>query len=271
MRNLLTALFLFTAPAAAMADCPELAGAQTALAGGHDYVLVGEAHGTVELPAVFADLACVAAADDRPLLVGVEHAPDNQGALDAYLVSDGGDAARTALLRAPAWDEAGSRGSQAMLDLIERVRLMKAAGADVRLVAFDHVIGEPGTSEPREQAMAGHLATALASAPRARMVALTGLGHADKEGFISSTPPFRSMAQFLPAERTLSLAFSRTGGEATMCRGAPGAFVCAAGPLTRRDEIGGRGVHLGPSRSGFDGVLATGGVYTASPAARPAT
>lgn len=157
-----------------------------------------------------------------PVLVGVEHSPDNQGALDAYLASDGGETARATLLKAPAWDEAGSRGSQAILDLIEQVRLVKAAGADVRLVAFDHVIGEPGTSEPRERAMAGHLATALASVPGARVVALTGLGHADKEGFVSSTPPFRSMAQFLPAERTLSLAFSRTGGEATMCRGGAG-------------------------------------------------
>lgn len=268
MRTLLTALFLFSIPAVAGAACPALPGAGAVLDAKYDYVLVGEAHGTIELPAIFADLACYAAADGRPLLIGIEHAPENQGALDTYLKSDGGEAARSALLAAPAWTEAGSRGSRAMLDLIERVRVMKASGVDVRLVGFDHVIEAAGTSDLREERMAGHLSAALAATPGARILALTGLGHADKEGFISMTPPIRSMAQFLPAERTLSLAFSRTGGEALVCRGIPGALTCAVAPLTQRDPIGPRGVTLGAERGGFDGVLATGGVLTSSTAAR---
>lgn len=268
MRILLAALVLLFAPAVAHADCPALPGVQPVLAERHDYVLVGEAHGTVELPAVFADLVCQAAADGRPLLVGVEHAPENQIALDAFLASDGGAAAQETLLTAPAWNEAGSRGSQAMLDLIERVRRIKADGVNVRVIAFDHVIETAGTSELREQNMAGNLTSALAEAPGARVLVLTGLGHADKEGFVSMSPPFRSMAQFLPAERTLSLAFSRTGGEALSCRGVPGALTCAVAALTARDAPVGRGVALGTERGGFDGVISTGGVLTASAAAR---
>lgn len=261
---------LFVCPAIAKAGCPELPGSQALLEADADFIVVGEAHGTVELPALFADIACSLTADGRPLLVGVEHGPANQAALDAYLASDGGEAARVALLRAPAWDEAGGRGSLAMLELIERMRQLRAAGANVALVSFDHVLETPGTTELREQYMAAHLMAAAGRSPGARVLALTGLGHADKDGFASQQPPFRSMAQFLPAEDTLTLSFVRTGGEALGCRGAPGSLTCAPAPMTPREEPRARGVSLGDGRSGFDGWASTGGTLTASTSARPA-
>lgn len=259
---------LLACPAVARAGCPELPGSQALLEADADFIVVGEAHGTVELPALFADLACTLTADKRPLLVGVEHGPANQAALDAYLVSDGGAAARAVLLQAPAWNEAGGRGSLAMLELIERVRQLRAAGADVALLAFDHVIETPGTSERRERYMAAHLVAAAGRSQGARVLALTGLGHADKDGFSSQQPPFQSMAQFLPPEDTLTLSFVRTGGEALGCRGAPGSLTCAPGPMTARDDPRARGVSLGDGRSGFDGWASSGGTLTASTPAR---
>lgn len=261
---------LLACPAIARAGCPELPGAQALLEADAAFIVVGEAHGTVELPALFADIACSLTTDGRPLLVGVEHGPANQVVLDAYLASDGGAAARAVLLQAPAWNEAGGRGSLAMLELIERVRQLRAAGADVALLAFDHVIETPGTTELREQAMAAHLMAAAGRSPGVRVLALTGLGHADKDGFTSQQPPFRSMAQFLPPEDTLTLSFVRSGGEALGCRGAPGNLTCAPAPMTAREEPRARGVSLGDGRAGFDGWASTGGTLTASTAARPA-
>ncbi|KQY75269.1 hypothetical protein [Brevundimonas sp. Root1423] len=265
MRLILALLMLLVCPAIAKAGCPDLPGSQALLDADADFIVVGEAHGTVELPALFADLACTLTADRRPLLVGVEHGPANQAALDAYMASDGGADARAVLLQASAWNEPGGRGSLAMLELIERVRQLKAAGAKVALVAFDHVIETPGTTELRERYMAAQLMAAVGRSPGARMLALTGLGHADKEGFASQQPPFRSMAQFLPPEDTLTLSFVRAGGEALQCR-----LTCAAGPMTARDEPRARGVSLGDGRSGFDGWFSNGAILTASTAARPA-
>src|SRR5688572_2526340 len=118
MRLILAVLMLLVCPAIARAGCPELPGSQALLEADADFIVVGEAHGTVELPALFADIACSLTAGGRPLLVGVEHGPANQAALDAYLASDGRAGAWAALLLAPAWDEAGGRGSLAMLELI---------------------------------------------------------------------------------------------------------------------------------------------------------
>jgi hypothetical protein len=271
MRLILAVLMLLVCPAIARAGCPELPGSQALVEAEADFIVVGEAHGTAELPVLFGDLACSLTTDGRRLLVGVEHAPANQAALDAYLASDGGEAARAALLLAPAWDEAGGRGSLAMLELIERVRQLRAGGADIALVAFDHVIEAPGTTELREQSMAAHLMAAVGRSPGARMLALTGLGHADKDGFTSQQPPFQSMAQFLPAGDTLTLSFVRTGGEALGCRGAPGALTCAPAPMTAREEPRARGVSLGDGRSGFDGWVSSGGRLNASTPARPAS
>jgi len=270
MRLILALLLFFVCPAIARAGCPELPGSQVLIEADADFIVVGEAHGTAELPALFADLACSLTTVSRPLLVGVEHGPANQAALDTYLASDGSAEARAVLLRAPAWDEAGGRGSLAMLELIERVRQLRVAGAEVALVAFDHVIDTPGTTELRERYMAAQLMAAVGRSPGARVLALTGLGHADKEGFASQQPPFRSMAQFLPPEDTLTLSFVRTGGEALGCRGAPGSLTCAPGPMTARDEPRARGVSLGDGRAGFDGWVSSGGTLTASTQARPA-
>lgn len=237
-----------------------------------DYVLAGEVHGTKELPAAFADLVCAAVQTaKRPVLVGLEHGPISQAAFDAYLASNGDDEARSALLAAPTWGVPGGRGSQAMLDVVEAVRRMRVHGGDVAIVAFDHEIATPGTTEAREQAMAEQLVAARRARPGALVVALTGLGHADKQGFTSATPAMRSMAGFLPTERALSLDFVRTGGEGWGCRRPEGQaeLTCGPGPLPRREAEEPRGVDRTARRSGFDGEMSTGTVLTASPPARP--
>ncbi len=264
-------LFALTLAASA-APCTPLPGAEAVLADPKvRYLIVGEWHGTADSPAVFLDLVCAAAAR-RPLVVALEYPPAEQKRLDAYMRSDGGPAARAAVTAGPAWEDRGGRASAAMLDLVEGLRRLKRSGADLSLLAFDRAPTAVFTSAAREEAMARALIEASGDQDRL-VVTLTGAGHADREGFVSAKPPFRSAAQSLPASQVLSLAIARPGGEAWGCRRpSEGAqAVCQAWPAPAREAVRERGVVLdGTLRGGFDGVIWTGGSYRASPPARPA-
>ncbi|WP_269715007.1 hypothetical protein [Caulobacter sp. NIBR2454] len=274
MRLLLTAvaacaLLAGNAVAKPKLDCTPLAGAEALQARAPDFVIFGEAHGTQELPAAFADLAC-AYASSGPVTIGVEFLPAEQAAMDAYMASDGGAAARAALLASAGWGDPYGRASQAIFQVIDRVRQMKAAGADVTLVAFDHPSETPGTSDARESGMAKLLLKAKADRPNAPVLALTGVGHAGKSAWSSFNPPFPSMSQHLPADRTVAVTFVRGGGEVWGCRSpTPGAPEdCKVWPSTARETIPTRGIVLDTSRDSFDAVVSVGAPYSASPPAR---
>ncbi|MFC3711007.1 hypothetical protein ACFOMD_00400 [Sphingoaurantiacus capsulatus] len=259
---------------AAAAACPSLPGIGPVLTPATNYVLVGEYHGTVEMPAVAADVACAAAITGRPVIFGVEFTPDSQSALDAFMASDGGTAARSSLLAAPAWREPGGRTTAAILDMLESVRRLGKART-VKLIAFDTAPTPTGTSPEREAAMAVALSAARAKQPDAIVVALTGAGHADKEGFTSAKPPFLAAAGRLPAAETVSLSFMRPGGQFWGCASPTGdaSGGCKAYDMPPREPVVPRGITLDPKlRGGFDGLYSVGGSYTASkPPSAPGT
>lgn len=228
------------------------------------FLLLGEIHGTAETPALFSEIVC--SASSRPLVIGVEWPADSQRALDAFLLAADEKAARTQIHAAPALRRPDGRGSRAMIAMLMEIWHLRRAGRPISLVAFDHEIAAPGTSNERETRMAALLSDAARKRPGALVVALTGLGHADKTGFTSFTPPFPSMVQHLPEKETVSIAMLVHGGEAWACRrsatGAP--LPCAAMEIPSRTPIRPRG--LGVGSPGFDASLSTGGRYTASPA-----
>jgi len=230
------------------------------------YLVMGEIHGTAEAPAVFGDLVCAAAAT-RSVVVGVEWPASSQPMLDAFLSEADEAVALKRLMEAPAWKRADGRDSRAMLQMLIRVRELDRKGGEVSLAAFDFEIPAPGTSDERERSMADLLIRAGAARPDALVVALTGMGHADRDGFTSMQPPVQSMAQHLPAEASATLALARSGGEAWMCRTTEGVSTCGPVALTTREEPAPRG--LVAPRSGFDAILSIGGPLTPSEPARP--
>lgn len=234
-----------------------------------DYLLIGETHGTTELPQAFAAVVCAALETGRPIVVGLEHTTDHQAALDAYMTSDGGATAREALLSASPWAH-DTRFSLAMADLIEQMRVWRASGADVTIAAFDAPTDRPGTSDARERAMAQHLRKALAARTGGLAVALTGLAHGDRDGITFLTPPVASMIMHLPSDRTASLAFVRSGGESWRCARTEGAAeqVCGALPLAVREPAMPRGVFAAPDLPNFSGRYSPGVPLTASAPAR---
>lgn len=276
MKTILLSLLAMTAPAShepAETACTPLPGVEALRdIQRPDFVIMGEAHGTTELPAAFADLVCAYAAAGTPLTVGLEFLPAEQPALDAYLASDGGEGAKAALLASPAWMIRDGRASQAIFGLIEALRKMKATHGNLAVVAFDHPSERPGTSAAREKGMADLLLAAKRGRPAAPMLALTGNGHAGKSEWKSLGPPFPAMSQLLPAERTIAVSFHVESGEIWSCwRETPESDeICGPRPVRAQSESRPRGIEAGSSRKGFDATLSVGSPFTASLPAKPA-
>jgi erythromycin esterase-like protein len=142
---------------------------------GHRIVLLGEMHGTQEIPALVANLIEQRAVRGRREVLALEIDSAEQRRIDRFLASDGSHAARKALLAGKHWTEThhDGRDSVAMLALIERMRHLRAAGHAVPVVAFDR----RGRHE-RNREMADDLRGTIKHFPRAQLIVLSGNVHA---------------------------------------------------------------------------------------------
>jgi hypothetical protein len=219
------------------------------------FVLVGEMHGTVEPPAIFADLVCAAGATKRPIVAAVEL--HDRRAIDRFLAS--GD--RDSLLASEVWKGRDGRTSAAMLSVLDRLRALKSGGIVSSVVAFS--VARADEPSPVEEHMAAALLQAAGQSPGALVIALTGNVHASKS-VIPQIGPYRLTASFLPAAQTVSLLAEDRGGQAWNCQ----SDGCGPHPCKTSGESA-RGITLTSPHSGYDGVLSTGLPATASPRAVP--
>lgn len=260
-------LEVLTAAVLARVGCAELAGADALVKRPEiEFVLVGEYHGTNEMPAVARDIACAATVVGRPLVFGVELTPVDQPALDAFMRSNGSPSARATLLASPGWCEKGGRTTAAIVEMLETLRRLGKRNR-LSVVAFDAAPTPRGTSAAREAAMAKVLKKTAAKQPGSLVVALTGAGHAGKSAWTSYDPPFAAAGQLLPPERTVALTFARPGGQYWGCHAPNGdaSHGCTAHDMPSREPVATRGIRLDRTlREGFDGVYSAGGRYTAS-------
>ena len=177
------------------------------------WVIVGEQHGTTEIPLAFANLACLAAATGRPVTVAVEYSSDWQARIDEYLASDGGRAAELFFLRLPSWTQKNQdgRGSVAMLRLFKQLRQMKQAGQIQGVVATDFSwYGAPST-DPEEE-MFNNWVT-IPGPDNALVLALVGDAHVARPSSAGASAAGARM----PAGRTVTVRVVGNGGKAWSC------------------------------------------------------
>jgi hypothetical protein len=174
-------------------------------------VVFGEIHGTREIPVAFGAIACNAAAR-APLVVGIEMSRVEQPRIDRYLASDGGATARAALLAGPHWQVGDGRSSEAMLALIDQLRMWHVA-----IVAFDVDDGNYDHNA-REQAMTLPLIAARRDHPGTTLIVLTGNLHARLAGSVAF-PGVEFMAQRLrrTVPRVMAIDAMYGHGTAWMC------------------------------------------------------
>lgn len=220
----------------------------------------GEMHGTDESPRFVGDVACQAVRAGR-VQIGLEIWNAEQPRIDAYVNSDGAPADRAALLDGAFWRNHDGRSSEGMLALLERVRVLRHAGAAIDVVAYD----VPDAPD-RDGAMADFVAKARDA--NAVFVALSGNVHSRRTKGTPWDPDLVPTVARL-VERGLAVTsfdVSSNGGTfwACMAKGPGEPQECGEHP-NRREP--GEPWTLGPARdSSHDGIYRVGATVASKPA-----
>lgn len=226
-------------------------------------IVVGELHGTTEVPVAFAGLVCEAA-NQSAVTVALELPETDQSLLDAVMTAPDEETATRFLMSGDFGDprRADGRHSAAMFQMIIDIWKIRATGRDVEVRAF-----QPRLSviRGRDQAwweleMAYGVSRALVARPHARLFVLTGNIHARRTASQQNPRLGVPAAGLLHRQDTLSLVVASQGGSSWNCRPECGSHRDAATDLPEA-----RGVILGNVMEGaYDGQLAVGPT-TASP------
>lgn len=259
------------APKHGVAACgPEIAGAGAVIAPGA-IVMLGEMHGSREIPAFTGNLACRAAMAGHAVIVGLEIPQVEQAAINRYLASGGSTRDREALVAGAHWrrPEQDGRSSRALVDLIERVRALRQSGHKVEVLAFDNARYDAWNE--RDAGMAQAILGRAKAAPEAFVVTLSGNLHNRTEPGLPWDQKLVPMGVHVKAghARTLSLDARYEGGKIWMCEAERG---CGEHALEVKDQpYDERTIDTSEAarRPGSDGVFFVG-TLSASPPAVPA-
>lgn len=216
--------------------------------GDHSLVLLGEMHGTREIPAICGELVARYAKDETVLLALEANAGD-QSRVERFLLSDGGVSAKADLLSGEHWQEMhhDGRDSAAMFALLEQVRQLRASGKEVDVVMFD----DAGQAD-RDTRMAEAIRVAVTAHPGVRTLALMGNVHAmtgEPPVMLADGKPFvppKTVGGHLADLSPLSIVVRANGGSFWTCmRGQcgerpviPGAAATGALPRVEENGVG---------------------------------
>ncbi len=186
-------------------------------------LIIGEMHGTSEVPALVGQLAAGisarknAAGKPQPVVVALEWEGHETGH-KTYLASAGTASDKQRLLASPFWSKPyqDGRASQAMFALLESVRVQARAGRPVQLATFDLNKGQPGD---RDEGMAHNLRAIVQANPGATVIALTGNYHARQKAGAPWNPEMRFMANYLTDLAPFSLNVEAPRGSYWGCSG----------------------------------------------------
>ena len=250
---------------AAQPACAAPAGTDALLARPERVLVVGDWHGTVEIPAAFLGIVCEAA-EHGPVTVALEMPETQRFLFNAAMQAPTEAAARNAFLHGDFGNprKNDGRNSEAMLEMMVGFWRLKAAGRDISIHPFMPV---ESVIRGRDQAwweleMAYGMSRALADRPDARVLVFVGDLHARKKGYDRLPDVGVPATGHLHASDTFTLHVAQQGGESWNCQP-----ECGVHPSRGVDDPEARGIILGPVQDGaYDGVLAVGAT-TASPPA----
>ena len=251
--------------ASPVADCGAPIDGLGPILGPGRMVVLGEFHGSREVPA-FAGAVVCEASKRGPVMVALELRPSE--AITAWFSGDDTSKARARVLAEPQWvgSYQDGRTSVAMLELLRYLGELRRAGRSVELVLFD----DATASQPRDQRMAERLLAERAARPLVTSIVLVGNLHARRTPGGPMSPDQRWMATaFVDAGVPfVSLVARHATGSSWFCSG-PGPETCGPEFVGSPEEPlqAGR-IELRPSEDGaYDGLFFPALTFTASPPA----
>jgi|GEM_PF-302965 len=137
--------------------------------------LLGEVHGTAEVPAFLGNLAHRALQSDLPVRIGLEIPNNLQSNVDTFLASQGNRQDVGFLTQGSFWNAQDGRSSKAIVGLLDKIRRLKQDNQDIAIFLFDVPTMSIGG---RDKQMAENILSDLAAYPRAVHLVLTGNLHA---------------------------------------------------------------------------------------------
>lgn len=219
-------------------------------------IIVGELHGSKEMPAFAGKLLCYYAKKKVPVLLGFELPTSAQSVLNAYHISQGTKEDKDKLFSAKFWEWGGKTGqaSSAIFDLIELNR--KIAREDGKTMPFFYQTSESLTSLGNNKedinvyndlTMAANIYSRAIGYKDYKVIVLSGNRHAKKGDEIYS------MASFLEKHVPIfSIDFNSQGGRVRNCMGAP--MNCDVHEVKPR---------LDNKRPGYDALVEIGELHPA--------
>ncbi|WP_338845365.1 hypothetical protein V8J88_16765 [Massilia sp. W12] len=198
-------------------------------------LIVGELHGSQEIPAYVGRLLCAYAEQKLPVILHVEFPESHQEAFNAFMNEADEAKAEKLVLETDKWSKwmADGSTSRAMLDLFKLARKLRQSGTQVLLNAFTSTTGLPPPLTPglafvqhySEAAKAANVEMRMAQYPDYRHLVLVGESHAEKYAARPWLPMAYRLSRLLPV-RTLGFTFD--AADAWVCRGPKDKIICGA-------------------------------------------
>lgn len=235
-------------------------------------VLLGELHGTQQVPHFVAQSACQVAMQGIPVTVGLEVPDVNQERLRTFVASAGKEEDWAKLMESPFWHSPypDGRNSEAVAYLLEALRKLRSQGLDVDVFAFDR---PPLEGEAREEVMAKTVVDVATKAPQRAVLVLSGNLHPRQMLGVAWSPTYRPMglrvAGQLPHVYSLDIAYN--SGTAWICALDANQKLDCGVKKTKGQDNGERffvQLFNGPDRRrpGYQGIFYVGTVEASLPA-----
>lgn len=240
------------------------------LARAGNVVLLGELHGTQEVPHFVAQSACQVATQGIPVTVGLEIPDMNQARLETFLASAGTEADWAKLMESPFWRSPypDGRNSEGVVYLIEALRKLRAQGLDVAVFAYDH---PPLEGDAREEVMARTVREVAGKSQKRALLVVSGNLHPRQVKGVPWNDDYQPMgyrlAQALPNVYSLDIAYK--SGSAWICAlDKEQKLDCGVKPAKGEDNGERYFVQLfgGRNRQGYHGIFYVGEVSASLPA-----
>ncbi|NOK16062.1 hypothetical protein [Corallococcus carmarthensis] len=234
-------------------------------------MLLGELHGTREVPRFIAQTVCQLVTSGMPVTVGLELPVENEERITAFLQSQGGEVDWLKLMEAPFWRSPypDGRGSEAVANMLEQLRQLRAQGLDVAVFVYDH----PKLSgQKREDALTQTVQAQVKAKPERFHLVVSGNIHSRTAKGLPWDAQYMPMGYLLKdqLDDVTSLDMAYDSGTAWICAAnkQSNKLDCGVKETKGKDNGDRFFVHAwsSPNPEGYHGVFYVGHVTASEPA-----